>query len=338
MAYCQAAAPEQEASQVAAGVLAAFRRRVIAADDAHALDPDALLIESARELACATGATDQRLDAAAAAYRATGARRLSDEDVLAMLRGAAEAAPVTAQGADSEAVVQSARRLYAYHAPATTGITDRPHTTAQPDSRWLPAPGPPGAGELSSGPATVSNGRAPTPRSVRGRPRWAVSAGGSLAILAAIAAVGVVILIASDETDHELEPAGRAIRSQQPRTPFDADGVRLEVVPTSGAGWAAEIREETPDTGRRWITVAVRLRNVSREGFRPGSLGYRVRVEEPFLAATSVGPRIVEAPGRVAVGDRGSAHLGFQVSEDATGLELMLDSRGSSNAEIRVPL
>jgi len=125
------------------------------------------------------------------------------------------------------------------------------------------------------------------------------------------------------------------------KRPFTINGARYEVQPANDASWAAEMREQEPREGRRWVAVGVPVRNVSRADLRPRGLGYRIITP----AGLVVGPEMIggrqgtlDEKGRLAKGELTSVHLGFQVPEQARKLTFALDAGGIRQPSARVLL
>jgi|GEM_PF-2625171 len=101
------------------------------------------------------------------------------------------------------------------------------------------------------------------------------------------------------------------------RKPLTASGMRFEVALIANASWARKIRADDPRRGSRWVTIAVRSRNLSRRNLLLRTLGYRLRTGGGVI----IGPRrldIADGPtqgreGRLLIGSRASVHLGFEV-------------------------
>lgn len=143
-------------------------------------------------------------------------------------------------------------------------------------------------------------------------------------------------------------PAVASARTPQvvrgsPRRPLTASGARFEVVPLTDAAWAQEVRAEQPRRGTRWLTVAVRTRNVRRRALVLRSLGYRLRTSRGVI----LGPRVLdvaEGPerareGRLPIGSRASVHLGFELPfEETGGLSLAFEPGGLDEPTVLVPI
>lgn len=127
-----------------------------------------------------------------------------------------------------------------------------------------------------------------------------------------------------------------------PRRPVSAGGARFEVVPTADASWAQEIRAEEPRRGTRWVTLAVRARNVRRRELVLRTLGYRLRSGTGVV----IGPRVLEVAegppasreGRLPRGARASVHLGFEVAFEVRSLSFAFEPGGLSEPTVLVAL
>jgi hypothetical protein len=138
--------------------------------------------------------------------------------------------------------------------------------------------------------------------------------------------------------------AGRSqvVRST-PRRPLSASGARFEIVPIANASWAQRIRNEQPRRGSRWVTIAVRARNVSRRDLVLRTLNYRLRTSRGVV----LGPRVIEVAegpqqaraGRLPLGARASVHLGFEVPAEQTGnLAIAFEPGGLDEPTVLVPI
>lgn len=148
------------------------------------------------------------------------------------------------------------------------------------------------------------------------------------------------------ETTTTTPAAAASARSQvvrgTPRTPLSASGARFEIVPIAGASWAQQIRDDEPRSGTRWVTVAVRSRNVRRRDLVLRTLGYRLRTERGVI----VGPRVLEVAegpqraraGRMPAGSRASVHLGFEVPSQAASLSIAFEPGGLDEPTVLVPI
>ena len=164
------------------------------------------------------------------------------------------------------------------------------------------------------------------------------------AAIVALAVVGVALVMRDGSTKSapmtKSKTAPPAIYRKL-MTPFTVNGARFKVQPANSARWAARVRSRPPRFGRRWVTVSIPVRNLSRADLRPRRLGYRIVTPAGFV----VGPETVEfRPGsldgqeRLAKGELTSVHLAFQVRQPTRDLTLALDAGGIRQPAVRVPL
>ncbi len=110
----------------------------------------------------------------------------------------------------------------------------------------------------------------------------------------------------------------------------------------SDAAWAREIRRRPPGPGHKWVTVAVRGRNVSRRRFDPTRLAYRLRDERDtaYIGAFrgGTGPRSLARRGSLARGESAVVQLGYRVPRSARRLTLVFEEHAVSGTQIVVPL
>ncbi len=127
-----------------------------------------------------------------------------------------------------------------------------------------------------------------------------------------------------------------------PRQPLAASGVRFAIAPIKHASWARRIRARPPRFRHHWVTIAVRVRNLSRPYLVLGGLGYRLQTQ----AGLVVGPRVIDLTatsqrprtGRLVIGARRSVHLGFEVPAGAGRLTFVFDPGGLDEPKVLVPL
>lgn len=162
-----------------------------------------------------------------------------------------------------------------------------------------------------------------------------------VAVVAAIAVVGGVIVVAGGPKKEKADSSPPAAYRQL-TTPFTVNGARFEVQPANDARWAVKMRSERAErVGKRWVSVQIPVRNLSRVDLRPRGLGYRLLTPSGLV----VGPEVVEvlsgsldSEGRLAKGKLSSVHLGFRVPESAKDLTLAFDAGGIREASVRALL
>ncbi len=177
-------------------------------------------------------------------------------------------------------------------------------------------------------------------------PTWRAAAG------AAVLIVFVLALLSSRGDDRAAlapEPtapratteAGQVVRGA-PRAAIAASGTTVEVVAIRNASWAKEIRATKPSDGTRWVTVSVRVKNLTRRELVLRGLAYRILTRRSLV----VGPTVADVAdpdkklrdGRVPVGARASMHLGFEVPQDAKDLMFALEPGGLQEPTVLVAL
>lgn len=129
---------------------------------------------------------------------------------------------------------------------------------------------------------------------------------------------------------------------RQLMTPFTVGGARFEVQPANDARWAVKMRRDRGDrVGKRWVSVQIPVRNVSRVDLRPRGLGYRIITPSGFV----IGPEVVEvlpgsldSEGRLATGKLSSVHLGFRVPKASKDLTLGFEAGGVRKPSVRILL
>ncbi len=109
-------------------------------------------------------------------------------------------------------------------------------------------------------------------------------------------------------------------------------GARFAVFVEPKQAWTTFVRRVPPARGSRWVLVSVVVRNLTRVGFDPRVLHYRLTATGgaayfPDLAR-GTGPAVRQAPHPLAVGALTQAELAFQVPNAAAGLQLAFDPTG----------
>ena len=361
LAYCDRAGAGQEAARAVVLAFVTFRRRAIAAGDDAAGELEQILLASARDAVDEVLGDAPPADAARAAgdaFARSSPRPLSPRLATQLLHALVDAAPVAG---DPSQVRAAAERSYAeaYAAAEPAPAVPGEQRLAPASAVLLQA-----AGAHAEPPAAEPSPAPPLIARLRGLPPvWRAAAFG-----AAIALLLLVMVLLPGGDEQPAEPAtatvartvtvtvpGAATRTtaaapraraqvirRRPRAPFTASGARFEVVPTDDASWAQEIRADEPRTGSRWVTVAVRTRNVDRRDLVLRSLGYRLRSGVGAI----LGPRaldVAEAParareGRMPAGARASVHLAFEVPFETRTLALLFEPGGLDGPTVLVAL
>jgi hypothetical protein len=127
-------------------------------------------------------------------------------------------------------------------------------------------------------------------------------------------------------------PALTPIINRRSGTPFVLDGARFNVLVGTQLAWTAFAKTSSPGPGNRWVLVTVVVHNISRAGFDPRVLHYRLVGPGgvnyfPNLGYGS-GPDLRMPPNPVAIGAAAEAELAFQVPAGTGGLELAFDPTG----------
>jgi len=196
---------------------------------------------------------------------------------------------------------------------------------------------------------------APRPSAAPGLRRLApASIAAGAAALLVLLVVLVMLLSGKDEAPRRtaapprvatvvVPPASaRQIVRAAPRAPLSASGVRFAIAPIKHASWARQIRVRPPRFGHHWVTIALRMRNLSRPYLVLGGLGYRLHTQ----AGVVVGPRVIDLSarsqrppsGRLVIGARRSVHLGFEVPSRSGRLTFAFDPGGLNEPKVLVAL
>jgi hypothetical protein len=187
----------------------------------------------------------------------------------------------------------------------------------------------------------------------RPRPRPAILTAAALAILAAGAAVawltgltssgkpatrsGLISPLEETTTNGTTTNGGSAspvspVINRQTNTPFVLAGARFVVSANATQPWTDFKRTVHPGPGRRWLLVGMQVRNISRAGFDPRVLHYRVTTRSGVTYFPNVrygtGPDVNHPANPVRVGATVQVELAFQVPTSAAGLQLAFDPTG----------
>lgn len=250
------------------------------------------------------------------------------------------------------------------HRPAT-GASDL-------EKRWLPnlsrstAPGQEGSIESSSV-APHRGGSHPLGASDHGQtsrgvhvPRWLLAAsalllialGGSAAFFALndSSAGNAPGPTASDATPPAsppvtvpaTAPASEARGARPTDDPFELDGVRWAVFANPKQDWTDFTRSTSAGSGRTWLTLSVRVRNLAQPGFAPFRLPFVLTGESGASYATDArygsGPLVTQGAPTVQVGKTGQVELAYKVPREETAFTLRFASRGFGGRPIAVTI
>jgi hypothetical protein len=125
------------------------------------------------------------------------------------------------------------------------------------------------------------------------------------------------------------------------KVPFVVDGARFAVFVNARQAWTKFTDTVSAGPGRQWVLVTVRVRNITRLGFDPRVLHYRLLAADgvdyfPNLAY-GTGPALHLPPNPLTGGQLVQAELAFDVPTSAPGLELAFDPTGG-HERVEVPL
>jgi hypothetical protein len=352
VSYCERASAGDDVAGAVLLTFVTFRRRAIEAGDEAAAEFERILLQSARdavdEVRGDAPAPDESRAAQDAFVRASP-RPLSARLATEALRALVDAAPVSGE---PTAVYEAAERSYA---EAYEAAEAAPMVTGE-ERLW---PASPLLAQAANGHETAEAPPpvAPAPRQSapdRLRRVSLVSIAAGSAALLFLLVVLVVLLTGKDEAPRGTAAApgvatvvvppasARQVVRGTPRQPMTATGVRFAIAPIKHASWARQIRARPPRFRHHWVTIAVRVRNLSRPYLVLGGLGYRLQTQ----AGLVVGPRVVDLTatsqrprtGRLAMGARRSVHLGFEVPAGSGKLTFTFDPGGLNEPKVLVPL
>jgi hypothetical protein len=136
-----------------------------------------------------------------------------------------------------------------------------------------------------------------------------------------------------EETKSRVAPSSSSgVIARGPDAPFVVAGARFTVSASAHQPWATFTKRSRPRTGSRWLLVTVKVGNLTRAGFDPRVLHYRVI----DAGGTNYFPNLaygtgadVHRPARpVPVNKVVQAELAFQVPTGAARLRLAFDPTG----------
>ena len=168
-----------------------------------------------------------------------------------------------------------------------------------------------------------------------------------------IAAAAALVLVRGDNdsrdgagrvqsTTRPAAPPALPVRRERVNREFRAHGAAFRVSNETDALWAREIRRRPPGRGRKWVTVAVRGRNLNRPRFDPTRLAYRLRDHHgtAYIGAFrgGTGPRSLAQRGTLDRGQSALVQLGYRVPRSARRLTLVFEDHALSGTQIRVSL
>ena len=258
--------------------------------------------------------------------------------------------------------------------------SDEPPASEGP-SRWLPREGAastaaslPSPGERAPAEASRPSGAARLrgkARKLGGRvalPLWGIAAASLLLVGALVVAVALALesgkegagapeaTAPSASTSPEIDkpsaidepkatsPPRRVpnFQTRPTRDPFLVDGVRWAVFVDPQQSWTRFARRVSPGPGQRWLLVAVRTRNLSRENFDPRVLDYQVLGADRRAYFPSrrfgTGKRLGRPPVPLATDETGQSELAFRVPKGSDYTLLFNAGRGSTGRPTQVLL
>jgi hypothetical protein len=125
---------------------------------------------------------------------------------------------------------------------------------------------------------------------------------------------------------------GPPILAHAAGTSFVLTGARFEVYLAGRQPWTAFAAKVSPGPRKRWVLVDVEVQNLTRKGFDPRVLHYRLLGAggATFFPRPSygTGPDVNRPPRPLGVGGRTEVELAFGVLNAATRLELAFDPTG----------
>jgi hypothetical protein len=352
VSYCERASAGDDVAGAVLLTFVTFRRRAIEAGDEAAAELERILLQSARdavdEVRGDAPAPDESRAAQDAFVRASP-RPLSARLATEALRALVDAAPVSGE---PSAVYEAAERSYAeaYEAgeaaPMVTG-----EERLWPASPLL-AQAANGHDAVEAPPPVAPAARPSAPARLRRLAPVSVAAGA--AALLVLLVILVVLLTGKDEAPRSTAAAprvatvvvppasARQVIRGAPRKPLTAAGVRFAIAPIKHASWARQMRARPPRFRHHWVTIALRVRNLSRPYLVLGGLGYRLQTQ----AGVVIGPRVIDLSarsqrppsGRLVMGARRSVHLGFEVPAGAGKLTFAFDPGGLDEPKVLVAL
>lgn len=238
--------------------------------------------------------------------------------------------------------------------PTESAPPDAEGTDAPPGNPWNPpVPAGPTVGAVDPDAATPDHGPVTAPpapasgglRASAGRkhlvPVWLL-AFGAVALVAT--AVVCVILAMRHDTGGPVPAAASgldasAARLRTVRDPFVLDGVRWAVFASPSQSWTQFTQSAAPGPGKRWMLVAVRVRNLSRGSFVPDGLGYRLTDDAGTGYAADPEHSTTGAAGpAIPINGLDQVQLAFRVPAGATGLTLRYATRVSGGTAVGVPV
>lgn len=240
-------------------------------------------------------------------------------------------------------------------------------------SSWAPPPEAPPTAPSVEQPVHAGNGAPRTARGsggslggfLRGLSPWVI--GGS--ILALVVAGGAIALVASGRlkggASHPatsssptaasgprlsgsptpaapVPPAGGApVQVHAARVQFTLAGLQLTVFGAPQEPWTRFVKHVPAGPGQRWELVTVRVTNLTRAGFDPRVLHFRLadargQTYYPDRKA-GTGPAVGRPPHPLARGQLGQAEVAFRVPQSASGLSLLFNPT-TQRLRLQVPL
>jgi hypothetical protein len=356
VSYCERASAGDDVASAVLLTFVTFRRRAIQAGDEAAAEFERILLQSARdavdEVRGDAPAPDESRAAQDAFVRASP-RPLSARLATEALRALVDAAPVSGE---PSAVYEAAERSYAeaYEAGEAAPMVSGEERLWPASPLLAQAANGHDAVEAPPPQVVVAPAPRPSPTPARLRRLAPVSVAAGAAVLVVLLVVLMVVLTGNDKAPRRtaatprvatvvVPPASaRQVIRGAPRQPMTASGVRFAIAPIKHASWAERIRARPPRFRHHWVTIALRVRNLSRPYLVLGGLGYRLQTQ----AGVIIGPRVIDlsarperpSTGRLVMGARRSVHLGFEVPAGAGKLTFAFDPGGLNEPKVLVAL
>jgi hypothetical protein len=166
----------------------------------------------------------------------------------------------------------------------------------------------------------------------------------ALGLILIVAAAGVIALTTHGTTKNPAAPAvihpqttssaptpQTAVFTRAARTPFVLAGARFSVFVNNNEAWASFAKTASAGRGKRWEIVTVDVTNLTRSGFDPRVLHYRLMGRDVNYFADLAYGTAADAskpPRPLARGALVQVKLAFRVPDAAAGLQLAFDPTG----------
>jgi hypothetical protein len=137
-------------------------------------------------------------------------------------------------------------------------------------------------------------------------------------------------------------PPALPIRTYRAGQSFRIEGASFRVIFNSSTRFAANLRNSIAGRGVRWVAVEVDTTNLSRHGFDPNDLDYRLRDRSGAIYYPDVhggtGPASLSTPGLLRPGLTAESQLGFQVPRSAGTFTLVFEPVIGGPVQVHVDL